>query len=221
MIKAIIFDVGGVLIRTHDHGPRRRWEQKLGIGEWESEYLVFSGADGTAAQQGAISDDELWSRIAHQMNLEAAQLEQFRHDFWAGDVLDDRLVDLIRRLRPTYQTAIISNATDNLRRLLDEEHSIADAFDLIVCSAEERVLKPDHEIYERTLSRLGREPHEAVFVDDSQDNVTAARSLGMHAIHYHEGLDLQATLSRLGIELSGDNESLAGRTESKGEQSNV
>ena len=42
MIKAIIFDVGGVLIRTQDHSSRRQWEKRLGLAERESEQIVFN-----------------------------------------------------------------------------------------------------------------------------------------------------------------------------------
>ena len=201
MIQAIIFDVGGVLIRTHDHEPRRSLEKELGLDEWESERLVFSGDDGTAAQQGTISDVELWQRIARRLDLDHDQLHAFQSAFWGGDRLDQQLVDLIRRLRQAgYQTAIISNATDNLRRLLSEEHQIADAFDLIVCSAEEKIMKPDLEIYRRTVQRLGLAPQETVFIDDVQANVEAARAVGMHAIHYREGLDVERALFQLGID---------------------
>ncbi len=200
MIRAIIFDVGGVLLRTHDHSHRRRLEAQFGLDEWQSEHLVFSGEDGAAAQLGAISDDELWHRIANRLELDTAQLEQFRLAFWAGDALDLELVDYIRGLRAAgYQTAIISNATGNLRRALSEQFKIAGAFDLIVCSAEEKIMKPDHEIYRRTLRRLRREPHEAVFIDDSEPNVNAARELGMHAIHFREGSDVPQALAELGV----------------------
>lgn len=199
MIKAVIFDVGGVLIRTHDHAPRRRWEAELGLNEWESEELVFSGDIGTAAQLGALTEEELWRKIGRRLGLNQRRLAEFRDAFWSGDVLDDDLIDLIRQLNVHYQTAIISNATDALRRLLQEKHNVADAFDLIVCSAEEGIMKPDPDIYRLTLKRLGREPQEAVFVDDSPENVSAARQLGMHAIHYQEGLDVENALAQMGV----------------------
>lgn len=205
MIKAIIFDVGGVLIRTHDHGPRRRLEERLGLKEWESEVLVFSGEHGTAAQMGAISEHELWRRIASALQLDDRQLDEFQEAFWAGDELDLELISLIQELRRAgYQTAIISNATDRLRQLLSEEHEIAGAFDLIVCSAEEKIMKPDTEIYQRTLQRLGVTPRQAVFIDDNEDNVRAAQALGIHAIHYREGLDVKAALARLDVKISKD-----------------
>lgn len=199
MIKAVIFDVGGVLIRTHDHQPRRRWEAELGLREWQSEELVFSGDIGTAAQMGTLTDEQLWSEIGRRLELNPERLARFRAAFWSGDVLDADLIDFIRQLNAHYQTAIVSNATDALRRLLQEKHDIADAFDLIVCSAEEGIMKPDPDIYRLTLKRLGRKPQEAVFVDDSPENVSAARQLGMHAIHYQEGLDVKSALAQVGV----------------------
>lgn len=201
MIKAVIFDVGGVLIRTHNHNYRRDWEKRLGLDEWESERIVFGIADdmGTKAQSGAITDQELWTWVGNQLRLSQQDLEQFRTDFWAGDVLDEELMRYIRSLRPRYQTAIISNATDRLRLTLDNDYPIADAFDLIVCSAEERVMKPAPEIYELTLERLGRKPEEAVFIDDNEANVRAAKEVGMSAIHYQAGVDVVSELAALGV----------------------
>jgi len=131
------------------------------------------------------------------------RLGAFRADFWAGDALDKDLVNMIRSLRPTYQTAIISNATDGLRVSLAEQHSIADAFDLIVVSAEERVMKPDPAIYRRALSLLGRRPEEALFVDDFAANVAAAQQLGMAAIQFRPGLGLLEEMRQLGVDTPG------------------
>jgi len=59
-------------------------------------------------------------------------------------------------------------------------------FDVIVFSAEKGVKKPDSEIYRRTLTRLGVNPQEAIFVDDRLPNITGARRIRMQAIHHVE-----------------------------------
>ena len=199
MIKAIIFDVGGVLLRTPNRESRRIWEERLGLSEWESEVIVFGSDMGQKAQMGAISDQELWKWVGRHLALSPEQLVAFQHDFWAGDILDRELVDFIQSLRPQYQTAIISNATDALRDTLQSVYPIADAFDMIVCSAEEKVMKPDREIYERTLNRLGRSADQAIFIDDSEPNIQAARALGMKGIHFKPSLDLPSVLTNAGI----------------------
>jgi glucose-1-phosphatase len=204
MIHAVIFDVGGVLIRTPDRSSRRIWEQRLGLAEWESETIVFGSEMGLKAQQGEFTTEELWDWVGRRLALDSKELAAFRSDFWAGDALDVGLVNLIRQLQPAYQTAIISNATDTLRQALHESYPIADAFDLIVCSAEEKVMKPDPVIFERTLERLGRRPAEAVFVDDSAANIETARQLGMAAIHFTPAIDVPAELARMGVTAPSD-----------------
>ena len=208
MIKAIIFDVGGVLLRTEDHSYRCRWEAELGLEHGEAEEIVFNSEMGQKAQRGEISDEELWQWIGQRLEL-GQRLEAFRQDFWAGDVLDEDLVALIRSLRPRYQTAVISNATDALRDSLARKLGIADAFDVIIGSADLGIMKPSPVIYERALADLDREAQESLFIDDFQHNVTAAQALGMSAIHFRPGLDLAAELAYHGVqvqETAGKNE---------------
>ena len=199
LIKAVIFDVGGVLIRTADHSRRRDWEKRLNLAEWESEEIVFNSEMGQKAQRGEIETAELWQWIGRYLNLDTVALQDFQAGFWAGDVLDKELVAFIRQLRPHYQTAIISNATNTLRQMLSTKYPIADAFDLIVVSGEEKVMKPDAVIYERTLARLGRQPEEAVFVDDFAHNIAAAKQLGLATIHFRPHTNVPAELARLGV----------------------
>lgn len=192
-IKAVIFDVGGVLIRTHDWSRRRYWETHLGLPPGGTDAIVFHSEVGQKAQRGELTDEDLWRWIGEELRL-GDKLEQFRSDFWAGDRLDEELVEFIRNLRPAYQTAIISNATDALLTNVTSVYPMADAFDLIVGSAYERTMKPDAPIYQRTLERLGRKPEEVVFVDDAPANIAAARELGWNAILFARDVDVPRVL---------------------------
>lgn len=199
MIKAVIFDVGGVLVRTVDHSHRRAWERRCGLTPWQSEEIVFGSKMGTMAQAGVVSDDELWQWVGERLELDPEQLALFKSEFWAGDVLDEELVDYARSLRPAYQTAIVSNATDNLMVGLRDKFQIADVFDVIVGSATEKVMKPDPEIFRRALRRLGRTPEECVFIDDNAENVAAAAELGMHTLFFRAGINVPALLAEMGV----------------------
>lgn len=201
MIKAVIFDFGGVILRTHDWSGRRRWEQRLGLPPDGAEQMVFNSEMGRQAQHGRITTDDLWQWVGQQCGLSAAELAQFRQDFWAGDVLDEELVAFIRQLRPSYQTALISNAFDDLRNVLTNEFAIANAFDVIVISSEEGVMKPDPRLYQIALERLNCGPHEAVFIDDFVHNIEGARTIGLHTIHFTPGIDPTAALRQLGVVL--------------------
>jgi glucose-1-phosphatase len=199
MIRAVIFDVGGVLIRTEDPRPRRRLEQRLGLAPGESEELVFGEPMGTLAQRGEITSSALWAWVQQELALDDDGIAAFFEQFFGGDQLDLDLVDYIRMLRGAYQTAIISNAMDNLLEVVTHLYPMRDAFDLVIGSAYEGVMKPDPRIFHRTLDKLGCAPHEAVFVDDMLYNIEAAHALGMATIHYYPGLDVPAALAEVGV----------------------
>ena len=199
-IKAVIFDVGGVLIRTMNRTARQGLEERLGLSPGEAEQLVFGGKMGTAAQLGKISSVELWAWIGQQLALDEAGVLRFRKEFFGGDHLDTALVDFIRSLHASgYQTAIISNAMGDLNYVVTDLYPMADAFDLIVGSATEGIMKPDAAIFEHTLARLGRQPGETIFVDDFAHNIEGARAVGMHGIHFTPGIDIKVEFAAHGV----------------------
>lgn len=201
MIKALIFDVGGVLVRTEDRSRRAMLEAELGLPKGQTDETVFNSAMGQAAQRGEITSANLWAWVRADFGLDKQGLGHFRHEFWGGDRVNEELVALIRSLRPRYQTAIISNYMDELRESLTVKYPIIDAFDLVVISAEEKVMKPDPLIFQRTIERLERKAEECVFVDDFAHNVEGARAVGMQAIHYTPKTDIETELARLGVNL--------------------
>lgn len=199
MIRVLIFDVGGVLIRTEDRSKRAALERWLGLSPGQADEIVFNSGMGQAAQRGEVTSAALWAWVGQELSLDAEGLFHFRQEFWGGDRVNTELVALIRSLHSRYQTAIISNYMDDLRRSLAEEYPIIDAFDLVVISAEEKVMKPDPLIFQRTMERLGRQPEECIFVDDFAHNVEGARAVGMRAIHYTPSTDIEQELVEFGV----------------------
>ncbi len=193
-IKAVIWDLGGVIVRTEDHTSRDHLAVELGVSRHHLEMTVFSGETGNQAQRGEIGTDELWEAVRQEFDLSKEGLVDFRKRFWAGDEVDYDLVEHIRSLRGHYATALLSNAWDNLRAVLTERWKIDDAFEKITISAEEGVMKPDARIYEIALERSGVAPSEAVFIDDFAHNIEGARAVGMHGIHF---LNVDQTLNDL------------------------
>ncbi|GAB4536570.1 MAG: HAD family phosphatase [Anaerolineae bacterium] len=184
MIKGVLFDVGGVLVRTCDQSARGAWEVRLGLKPGGLAELVFDSQLGQAAQLGQATLDDVWAWLATHLGLSQDEMTALRRDFWAGDRLDRKLCDYIRRLRPNYRTAMLSNNWVRDGLAMAQELGIADCFDVFVTSAGLGVMKPDARIYHATLERLEITPPEALFVDDFMENVEAARRLGMQAIHF-------------------------------------
>jgi len=67
-------------------------------------------------------------------------------------------------------------------------------------------MKPDTEIYKRTLDRLSVKPGEAIFIDDGAENVAGARDVGLQAVLFHPDLDLYAELASRGIQIGVKND---------------
>ena len=183
-IKAVIFDFGGVLMRTEDRKPRSRLAARLGMTYDDLNYLVFDSPSAIQAMRGEITANEHWREVQRRLGLTEAEIEQVQAEFWAGDVLDQSLVNLLRALRSKYETVLLSNAWDDLRKTIEEGLQFADAFDRMVISAEIGLAKPDLAIFEWVISELGIEPSQAVFVDDFLHNVAGARKAGWQAIHF-------------------------------------
>jgi len=85
------------------------------------------------------------------------------------------------------KTAILSNGVPEVMARVRADRPLAEIFDVVVVSYELGHAKPDREIYEATLSRIGVLPHDALFVDDRSENITAAEELGLQTFHFTGG----------------------------------
>jgi HAD superfamily hydrolase (TIGR01509 family) len=196
-ICAVIFDLGGVLLRTEDRQPRAAFASRLGLTYAELDDFVFNGPTALQAAVGAIPEEQHWEALCTGLNLPLETLPDFQTAFWGGDRLDQNLVELIRSLRPRYRTALLSNAWSNLRLWLNRYWPVLDVFDEVVISAEVGLAKPDPRIYQLVVDRLGVASAEAVFLDDFLQNVEAARKAGLHAIQFMSSEQARADLEKL------------------------
>ncbi|MBI5300852.1 MAG: HAD family phosphatase [Chloroflexi bacterium] len=183
-IQAVIFDLGGVILRTEDQTARRKWEARLGLREGELERAVFGCDASVRASIGKADDDDVWNSVAARFGFKDGDAKQFRHDFFAGDHIDVTLVQFIRDLRPQYKTGILSNAWLSARRTIMERFGLDQVVDTIVISAEEGIAKPDARIYQLAAQRLSVAPTDAIFVDDMPENAEGARRVGMRGVQF-------------------------------------
>jgi epoxide hydrolase-like predicted phosphatase len=196
-IQAVVWDYGGVLVRTENIRPREKLAQSLQTSLEELTYFMFNSPNASKTMRGEIPAANHWQELGLKFGMDGDQL----HDsFFSGDELDKELISFIRGLRPDFKTALLSNAFDTLRNHLVHVRKIADVFDEILISAEEKMVKPDEEIYKLMLSRLRVQAEETIFIDDFVENVDAAGRIGMNAILFESReqtlSDLSETLDR-------------------------
>lgn len=197
-IKAIIFDIGGVLLRTLDWSKRYEWERKLNLPHNSLEALVHGTTLNTEFERGELAFEAFWQEVGRRLGVPADQVTQFREDFYAGDTLNLELLTQIRQWRKAgFKIGIISNAPPSLRMTLQHRLHIVDDFDHIVISAEVGVRKPHARIYEMAIEGLDVTAKEAVFVDDLTENIAGAQAAGLHGVHFTDTAPVVAAVEAL------------------------
>ena len=192
-IRAVFFDLGGVILRTEYQAPREHLAEKLGMEYDDLVKVVFDSESGYQASMGAITPDEHWAAVVKRLKRPASEMEAIRHEFFAGDIIDRTLLEFLRSLRGTYKTGLISNAWGDLRDYIVRE-KFDDAFDHMIISAEVGAVKPEAKIYKIALEQAGVSANEAVFVDDFVVNIEGCEKVGMQGIYF---VDAESTLLQL------------------------
>ena len=83
-IRAVIFDFGGVIVRTEDQSPRLKWAERLGVTPEVLGATVFDSEAAAEATVGRVPAEAIWAHVAATFNLDAATLAQLRADFFVG-----------------------------------------------------------------------------------------------------------------------------------------
>ena len=199
-IKAIIFDLGGVLIDLNFDACVNEFKKSLGF-ERITEILDKYHQRGIYGdmEEGKISADEFRAAILRESRKGSTpeMIDRCIDVFLTG--MDDYKVDLLKELSGKYDLYILSNnnpiAMNRSHKLWEEKGlDYKNIFKEEFISCEMHMLKPGQEIYLEAIRRTGRKPEEILFVDDSLSNVEAAKKAGMNADLYIPGHDLRALI---------------------------
>jgi epoxide hydrolase-like predicted phosphatase len=182
-VRAVIWDLGGVIVRTENREPRTAFGARFGMSYEEIDRFVFGGETAKKASVGLIREEEHWRDVARRLGVSEDQAQALSDQFFGGDVIDRSLLGFISSLRPRFKTGVISNAWSGLRAYMIREKFI-DPFDQVIISAEAGIAKPDPRIYALALDKLAVAAHETIFVDDFIENINACNALGMIGIHF-------------------------------------
>ena len=196
-IAAVLWDLGGVILKTTDTSHREAWEKQFDLEPWGLEKLVFGNKVSRQASGGEASVDEIWKYVQDQLELVDEDMADFKKDFFAGDEIDQDLMNFIRSIKKIMKSGMITNAWPGMRHYIEDVWNIANAFDVIVVSAEVKLVKPHPEIYNLALEQLELNPEETIFIDDFIENVQGAEAIGMTGIHFVSTDDVVAKLRGL------------------------
>jgi HAD superfamily hydrolase (TIGR01509 family) len=198
-IRAVIFDLLGVLLRKPTLSGRQQWEERLGLVPGGLAKALTLAEDLVYARLGRAPESEVWRQMAQDFGLDDAQLGALQLDYWAGEGLDPTLVRLLGQLRPRCKTAVISNLSASAREKVIARYRLDEVLDLAVLSGEVGCAKPGERIFQLTAELLHLRPDEALFIDDALENVLGAQAAGMLALQFVTTEQLIAELQRLGL----------------------
>lgn len=183
LLRCIIFDFGGV-ISTCDALPNdnlstiaealaKKYQKPLE----PIDQITLSG--WLNARTNPRHDPIFWNELAKSLGITITQLQE---DFLSFPKAEATVVDLIKRLRPRYQVAMLSNQIATWHQILMAEWHLNELFDPIVTSYGEGVAKPDQRIYECLLEKVQLPGEACLYIDDVEANLVPARALGMKTI---------------------------------------
>jgi epoxide hydrolase-like predicted phosphatase len=180
MIKVVLFDFGGVLTETGKRGFITGIIADIFGVPPETIDISDLHAD---LRRGKMQEAEFFDAINHRYGT--AQKQLTKQDFVARTeivTLSPGVIGLAGQLRDSgIRTGILSNVfAVNARRL--EARGYYDGFDPIILSCDAGFAKPDKEIYDFAIQKLGVLPHEILFIDDQEKCTTAAAAIGMHVV---------------------------------------
>lgn len=193
-IRAVVFDIGGILEITPDLGVTEKWEQRLHFKPGElNERMGSLWRDGSL---GNCTLEDVIRALREKVGMDQKQIDDFLDDLWSEYLgqPNTELIEYLRGLRPRFQTALLSNSFVGARDKEQERYQFEELVDLIIYSHEVGVAKPDRRIYELTCERLGVQPAEMIFLDDNRRPVVAAHALGIHAILFENNTQAIAAI---------------------------
>jgi epoxide hydrolase-like predicted phosphatase len=203
-VSAVIFDIGGVLELVKPMQFAQRWELRLELPDGEiSRRMDDVWAMGAV---GTVSEAELHRLTGERLNLDPASVTAMMDEMWEEylGTGNAELIAYVASLRQRVRTGILSNSFVGATEREQQRYGISELVDVIVYSHEIGIEKPDPRAYTLVCDRLGVQPEEAIFVDDTRMCVDAAEKLGMHAILFRDNAEtieaIEATLAPASVQ---------------------
>jgi 2-haloacid dehalogenase len=198
--NSVVFDLGGVLI---DWDPRHLYRKLFAGDEAAMEHFLATVCThewnrcqdaGRSFAEGARLLKAEYPDQAALIDAYGARFDEMMPGPIAGSV--EILAELRDRGTPLYALTNFSAETYVPAR---ERFAFLSWFRGILVSGEVKVIKPDPQIFQLLIERFDIDPYGAVYIDDVEANVAAARPFGLHAIQFTTPAALRAELVRLGL----------------------
>lgn len=199
--RAVILDYGAVLC----HHPLQ--EEIAFMADvfrvTPAEFPTLYGSVRQDYDRGDLSTPEYWDALARQAHVTLTpevltRLRDVDKQMWSR--INGDMTSWLATLRPAgYQTALLSNMQHDMIAHIRANFPWLGDFDHQIFSAEVRSVKPETAIYSHCLKLLNIEPQQAIFVDDREENIATARTLGIAGFQFRSVPELRRDLQSAGF----------------------
>ena len=200
MIKNIIFDLGNVLLNFE---AKKYLGSKIPLEKIEIIYKgIFQSEELISLDRGTITEEEAKANIIDR-NIDYKEYINMAFENWY-DMLTpiEKNIRILEALKEKkYKIYYLSNFHDLAFKYVTQKYDFFKKFDGGVVSYEEKILKPECEIYERIIKKYNLNPKECIFIDDTKINVDGATESGLYGIHLKDIDTLEENLKKYEIEL--------------------
>lgn len=178
MIKTILFDYAGVITPTRNNSSFAvKNSKRFGLSPDE---IIKISYDGWAdAAVGKVNGKDFWEKFSSKLNIKKDELISLVIETFP---IDPRMIHLIKKTKKKYTTVLFSNQAKDWLEKVIEDNNFKDIFSYFVNSYTVGARKPDKKIFEEALKITNSKPEETLLIDDTLENIEAARKMGINAI---------------------------------------
>lgn len=201
MNRAVIFDMGGVLVDLDIDGCKTAFKRILDYQKIDEiiDPCHQKGIWGDL-EEGVLSADEFRKIVLSGSRPGAVPQEVDEAMSYILVGIEPYKVELLRKMAESYDLYMLSNNNEisikrSSKMFADAGIPMEKIFRKCFLSYQMKALKPSATFYKRVMEEIGRPSDELLFIDDSQKNVDGAIAAGLPAVYYKPGSDLAAMLA--------------------------
>lgn len=179
--ELLIFDLGRVLIDFDFKKVIRDLKQHTHLNEQQIQHFFENTPMWDSYERGKIDSEEFFRRLSEALELKGLTFDAFK-PLWC-DIFTAKhdTIELLETLRGQYKLAMLSNVNQMHWEFVRDRHGFMHWFQLPVASYAVGMRKPDAAIYQYVLDQAGVPASKALFTDDIEAHITAAKSIGIDA----------------------------------------
>ena len=195
MIKAILFDSGGVIVDQQLFFERLN---KIFRPKDNKKFWHQINIEAIPLCKNLISEEVFWEKIAklNKKNQKKIPKNLWRQGYESSTKVKQDVLNIIKKLKKKYKLGLVSNSIAYHEKI-NKKRGIYDFFDVVVLSHKIGLTKDGKNIFIITAKKLKFKPTQCVFIDDVKNFVDVARSIGMKGIVFKNSKQLKSDLKKL------------------------